>query len=187
MKHLRHAFVALVFTLLASKTFAVFDPQVGRWTSRDPIGEKGGLNLYVYVENNPINFIDPLGLEVGLHYGMDGSITPPAMDNNRAVISGGVMTGASVIGGGFLAWEYAIGPTIRNTKLDGPKMNKDGVSGRICQLRWQNTPLLRLDFHNLPGPEKSPVLHLNVGPWEGKNSIHIPIQWNPSPWMTPPY
>jgi uncharacterized protein RhaS with RHS repeats len=34
----------------------------GKWLSRDPIGENGGLNLYGYVGNNPISAIDPLGL-----------------------------------------------------------------------------------------------------------------------------
>ena len=32
------------------------------WLSRDPIQEKGGLNLYGYVGNNPVNGIDILGL-----------------------------------------------------------------------------------------------------------------------------
>ncbi len=39
-----------------------YNPIMGRWLSRDPIGELGGLNLYGMVGNNPLNFVDPLGL-----------------------------------------------------------------------------------------------------------------------------
>jgi RHS repeat-associated protein len=39
-----------------------YDPRVGRFISKDPIGYSGGLNLYQYVPN-PTGWIDPLGLE----------------------------------------------------------------------------------------------------------------------------
>jgi len=39
-----------------------YDPNTGRWLSRDPIAENGGINLYGYVLDNPTNSRDPLGL-----------------------------------------------------------------------------------------------------------------------------
>ena len=39
-----------------------YDPSVQRFTQRDPIGWDGGINAYAYVNNNPVNFADPLGL-----------------------------------------------------------------------------------------------------------------------------
>ncbi len=40
-----------------------YDPLEGRFISKDPIGFAGGdVNLFGYVQNNPVNRIDPLGL-----------------------------------------------------------------------------------------------------------------------------
>jgi RHS repeat-associated protein len=42
--------------------YRFYDPATQRWLNRDPIGEEGGVNLYGYVEIDPVNGIDPLGL-----------------------------------------------------------------------------------------------------------------------------
>jgi RHS repeat-associated protein len=45
--------------------YRAYDAEIGRWLSRDPIEEAGGINLYAYVGGNPVNWIDPLGLCFG--------------------------------------------------------------------------------------------------------------------------
>jgi RHS repeat-associated protein len=43
-----------------------YDAQSGRWTARDPIGFDGrSSNLYLYVDGDPVNLVDPSGLFLG--------------------------------------------------------------------------------------------------------------------------
>jgi uncharacterized protein RhaS with RHS repeats len=70
MKHLLSFFLFVVL-LLPDVTRAAYDPTVGVWLSRDPLGEKVGPNLYQYVKNNPVKYIDPLGLD-----GLDAAFNP---------------------------------------------------------------------------------------------------------------
>jgi RHS repeat-associated protein len=40
-----------------------YDPNIGRYLTSDPIGLRGGINLFIYAFNNPINLIDLFGLD----------------------------------------------------------------------------------------------------------------------------
>jgi len=42
-----------------------YDESVGRWTSKDPLGFNGGMNLYGYALNDPVSAIDPDGTDPG--------------------------------------------------------------------------------------------------------------------------
>lgn len=44
--------------------YRYYIPATGRWASRDPIGEAGGINLYGFVGNNPVHGVDPYGLYI---------------------------------------------------------------------------------------------------------------------------
>ena len=40
-----------------------YDPQIGRWVRKDPTRFRGGINLYAYAWNDPVNFVDRRGRE----------------------------------------------------------------------------------------------------------------------------
>ncbi len=44
--------------------YRYYKPKLGRWVNRDPIGERGGLNVYGFVKNSSASYIDPDGHSV---------------------------------------------------------------------------------------------------------------------------
>ena len=46
---------------VADYLYRYYDPLTGRWPSRDPIEEEGGVNLYGFVGNSTFNYIEYLG------------------------------------------------------------------------------------------------------------------------------
>ena len=52
---------------MADYQYRYYDPLTGRWPSRDPIGENGGVNLYGFVGNNGVDVFDVLGTTYKFH------------------------------------------------------------------------------------------------------------------------
>ena len=96
-----------------------YDPEVGRWTAKDPIGFAGGdTNLYGYVVGDPVNLVDPSGTivpillgiwaigEVALSiydaYDAIRTLANPCADATDKLLSlGGLLMGAIGPGGGY--------------------------------------------------------------------------------------
>ena len=70
-----HTRITLLLTILCITCLSIFDssayydPKAGKWLSRDPIQEKGGINTTSFCRNDPVNNVDPLGLEANKLYG----------------------------------------------------------------------------------------------------------------------
>lgn len=50
-------------TILHHNYFRDYDPSTGRYMQPDPVGLKGGINLYSYAASNPVGLYDRYGLE----------------------------------------------------------------------------------------------------------------------------
>ena len=77
---------------LNSTTYRAYSSSLGRFLTRDPIDENGGINLYAYVENSPICQTDPFGEE-----GMGDIPNYPFVDPINSPINRSVGGGALVI------------------------------------------------------------------------------------------
>jgi RHS repeat-associated protein len=56
--------------------FRQYDQRSGRWQNRDPQEESGGVDLYTYANNSPVDLVDPLGLWTG-QIGLGGYLDVP--------------------------------------------------------------------------------------------------------------
>lgn len=102
-----------------------YDPETGRWTSKDPILFAGGdTNLYGYVLQDPVNLIDITGenpVIVGaIIGGVIGAIFTPSTTDVQAPLGDAGTIGAGIAGGAALGASGAVAGSI----LMAPNANR---------------------------------------------------------------
>jgi len=124
-----------------------YDARIALWPSRDPIEERGGLNLYGFVKNAPTRYVDKLGMAevaAGVCFSGTAVLTPGfhgTVEISRAfyVITAWPPTtkicmnaslSVGVTGGAFIeaAIQNPIGFSVHNT-LEGPAVSIGVVAG----------------------------------------------------------
>ncbi len=136
---------------VAGYTYRYYDPATGSWPSRDPIGERGGVNLYGFVGNEPIWHIDYLGLAIKkpcpfeINSGHSGAINQRENEANRKTdCAAGRFYGASCYrtgrGSGY-AWQSEEN---RQQSMDGT------LPPHIDPKTGENIPN---EYNNMASPE----------------------------------
>jgi RHS repeat-associated protein len=74
-----------------------YDAASGRWPSRDPIGEQGGINLYGFVGNDGVNKWDYLGMRgfVYIRFDCEGGVVWKCPDSETSTVKAFTISGYS--------------------------------------------------------------------------------------------
>ena len=145
-----------------------YQPDIGRFVQRDPIGIRGGLNVFAYAILTPTVFVDPDGMDIfsGIDDVLDGGI--------NGYPGGGVGAGCGL--GAALNFKYRLGI--------GSVVNRTGVIGAGAWIGWNTgkfivwlTPI----EDGLGWCFKPFFMPVHPGPWSSVPPTEPPDIWPTGP------
>ncbi len=115
--HYTHLMSGLNLTL-----FRVYAPATGRWISRDPLTERAGINLYAYLEGNPLRDYDSLGLGPSLipPFSIVGQFFDDMEDAYNAAYQANIEARMNAITGPIHPYSCPSNPTVLNQNNTPP-------------------------------------------------------------------
>lgn len=117
--------ILLLLVVLSNYVHAFYDSTQGRWVSRDPIQEQGGINLYGFAANDGANRTDYLGY---------AAVDPELMYDTVHTVAMAAHLKAEVEYLGLLKSKdpYVTPPDINNGRKYKPASPKE-YGGRVCE------------------------------------------------------
>jgi RHS repeat-associated protein len=124
-------------TGLSLAVFRTYDPERARWLNEDPAGLDGGLNLYGYVDGDPINRVDPLGLWSQWHQ-MAAAVLPGLWLWHPTALQSAPMGWLTSTASGWAGFgdtvSFGITNVIRDLTNHNDVVNKCGVGYKVGQV-----------------------------------------------------
>jgi RHS repeat-associated protein len=141
--------------------FRQYNSSLGRWLSRDPIGEAGGVNLYGYCFGDPISWIDPLGLVPNTYmYKSADEAAKSGFNENRNFVDASRRSGYEM---GFWVYSNGKGKYAYSNPFLSNSCNKEVTSQEAKNNipSWISPAALEAFSHT--HPEKRPLLSDAIG------------------------
>jgi len=160
--------------------FRAYDPEKGRWLSRDPIAESGGINLYDYVLGSTINWVDLFGMTIAGQDNLPVALSPgtpstsydsPWWDWGPQIVEDVLLTLVDEIETRvfFDEAKETVERTNQYCELKTEVTNaQDGNGGESTANQWQ-------DLHSSQNPMTNPF------------NLFSPVQATPVPTVVYPY
>ena len=156
-----------------------YDPAIGRWTAKDPIDFAGGdTNLYGYVMNDPVNWVDPRGLwSTGKHNSIIDRFVHSAMPSLEPAHIQAIKEG-SEFADTFQSPEYSYIHHMRNgrsnqSREDAMRLMNEFISNHLKEYNCNENNGNSIEAYKHLGMALHPVMdstspsHGDFLPWYG--------------------